>query len=425
MDVTVFYAWQDDRPGKCNRRLIADAAEAACKRITDDPANDFVVRLDQDTVGRPGMCDIPNTILEKIRRCDVLLADLTFAGRTDAEAKHHKQISNPNVLMELGYAVGCKATDESDGFERVIGVMNVAYGKPEEQMFDIKRRRPITYELPEESDKDQLQRVTKSLSKSIEDALRTILNEAVLPAKGEAGAKRFQDIRDQFEASVRDGSFHGLCNEFAAVAVCLVADIPANLDHEALQQLRLPLVWTPEGEQQLRGNSVLTVREWPGNDPGQRYRISIAEIRVDGTILAADTLNLHPHVQKQDINDGRTIPPQELECEVVKAVTRYANVLHSLNVPGPWRLGMSLLNVGGYRMLPPRHSPAAYRLARGDDDVAGEVPAGTPDLVGPEIRISGFEVVASEESVSQVLKDTFDFLSRECGFPGSFRYSRP
>ena len=36
MDATVFYAWQSDRPRKTTRDLIRNAAEGACKRITED-----------------------------------------------------------------------------------------------------------------------------------------------------------------------------------------------------------------------------------------------------------------------------------------------------------------------------------------------------------------------------------------------------
>ena len=85
MDVTVFYAWEDDRPGKVCRYFIRDAAKEACERITSDPSNDWRVSLDEATQGVPGMCDIPNAILEKIRHCEVFLADLTFVGGTDAE----------------------------------------------------------------------------------------------------------------------------------------------------------------------------------------------------------------------------------------------------------------------------------------------------------------------------------------------------
>src|ERR1700722_14723587 len=83
MKMTVFYAWQSDRPGKVNHYLIRDAALAACERITADKSNDWQVSLDSDTQGGAGMCDIPNTILKKIDESDILLADLTLVGQTN------------------------------------------------------------------------------------------------------------------------------------------------------------------------------------------------------------------------------------------------------------------------------------------------------------------------------------------------------
>jgi hypothetical protein len=66
MDVTIFYAWQTDRPEKVNLDLIRAAALAACERITKDKSNGWRVSLDSDTQGVAGMCDIPNIILKKM-----------------------------------------------------------------------------------------------------------------------------------------------------------------------------------------------------------------------------------------------------------------------------------------------------------------------------------------------------------------------
>lgn len=411
MDVTVFYAWQDDRPGKLNRYLIRDAANDACQRISDDPGNDFTVHLDQDTKGRPGMCDIPNTILEKIRECDVLLADLTFVGTTDPEVTPRKQIPNPNVLMELGYAVGCKATDESDGFERVIGVMNVAYGKPEEQMFDIKRRRPICYELPQDSGKDEIQRARKSLGKHIEAALRTILGEAVLPGKGEIGAQRFQEIRDQFEASVRDGSFHGIYHDCGAIAICLAPDVSASLDYSTLREQHLPPLGCSSWNFEPRGKSVLSVHKCkdPSDPTGEHIRCSITEVSVEGIILGADTFALNPAMHPHAEHLGEIIPSMAFERAVVQSVSRYAEALHRLDVSLPWRLGVSLLGIRGHQML-----ASQVDMGRVLDD--------KDNLTADPILICDFEDVNGSKSVARFLRRCFDYFWRECGFGGSWNY---
>src|SRR5260370_4940403 len=125
MQITVFYAWQSDRSGKVNHYLIRDVAQDACKRISDDKTNPWRVRLDSDAQGEAGMCDIPNTILKKIEKSDIMLADLTLVGRIDGERE--KLTPNPNVVFELGYAAAKMA------FPSLIGVMNRAFGSVDGQ----------------------------------------------------------------------------------------------------------------------------------------------------------------------------------------------------------------------------------------------------------------------------------------------------
>ena len=209
MDIKVFYAWQDDRPGKINRYLIRDAAQEACKGITEDQSNDYNLILDESTIGVPGMCDIPNEILKKIRSCDIFLADLTFVGVSDTKAENGRlqRISNPNVIMELGYDVGSKASNESDGFERVIAVMNKAYGEPHEQMFDIKRRHPVQYCLSEGSDSATIGYAKATLTNDLKTALTTILQQSVFPENDKRAIDRFNGIRGQFESALKEARF--------------------------------------------------------------------------------------------------------------------------------------------------------------------------------------------------------------------------
>ena len=277
MDITVFYAWQADRPNKVNRRLIHDAAQDACREITEDALNDHTLSLDQDTQGIPGMCDIPNTILRKIRDCGIFLVDLTFVGRGESQLEDQpvRAISNPNAIFELGYAAGAKAADQFDGFERVIAVMNTAYGKPDEQMFDVKRRRPVLYDLPEDSDKVKIERVKKSLTNDIKDILTVMLGEAVFPDRDKAALERFIEIRNRFEDSVRDGKFHELYHENAsAIAITVVPDAVQHIDYEKLDSQTIPFFGSGGGEsRQRRGKSVLAVELVP-NPENQTSRVS-------------------------------------------------------------------------------------------------------------------------------------------------------
>lgn len=169
----VFYAWQSDRPNSHNRTLIGDSLDGAVKRINFDTKLSCKVRIDQDTKGEPGMCDIPATILRKIESCDALVADLTFVAvsKTDdapARQKKPRYCSNPNVLFELGYAF------KSIGPERLIGVMNEEYGPTTEQIFDLDHRRhPIAYRYG--GAKNERSDVVNRLSRNLEHAIREVI----------------------------------------------------------------------------------------------------------------------------------------------------------------------------------------------------------------------------------------------------------
>ncbi len=121
-DFTLFYAWQSDTAQKANRFLIRDAVDDALKHINATSTIDNAPRLDHDTKNISGTPEIAGSIYEKIGSAGLFLADVTFVGKTSGG----KQLSNPNVLLELGFAAS------KLGWERIILVMNSAYGTPDE-----------------------------------------------------------------------------------------------------------------------------------------------------------------------------------------------------------------------------------------------------------------------------------------------------
>ncbi len=137
---TVFYCWQSDSNQNHTRRLIREALDAAADRITEDKAVPFRVAVHADTENEPGLCNIPETILRRLREADAIISDLTFVAVTNCGKKH---CSNPNVLFELGYAFN------AIGPERLICVLNERYGEGSNQIFDLAHhRRPIAYTSP-------------------------------------------------------------------------------------------------------------------------------------------------------------------------------------------------------------------------------------------------------------------------------------
>jgi hypothetical protein len=138
----IFYSWQSDIENKFNRNFVKDCLERAIKQLNQEFKIDDAVRLDHDTKGVTGSPDIASTILAKIEESDIFIGDITFITKSE----NNKYFPNPNVLIELGYAL------KSLGDKRVINIMNSAFGKPENLPFDlIHKRWPILYCLNEDN----------------------------------------------------------------------------------------------------------------------------------------------------------------------------------------------------------------------------------------------------------------------------------
>lgn len=170
MDFTLFFAWQSDSPLDDNKHLIRDAAKAALKRVTGDEHVEESPRLDHDTKGLSGTPEVAAAIFSKIERAGMFLGDVTFVGSSKSHDGREKKLPNMNVAIETGYA------GKAVGWERVILVMNTAYGGPEEQVFDVKHRRnPITFSVHPGSTGEERTEEGRRLSRTIEEAVRARL----------------------------------------------------------------------------------------------------------------------------------------------------------------------------------------------------------------------------------------------------------
>lgn len=160
----VFYSWQSDLPNSCNRGLIQDALETAAAAIAADETVSIEPVIDRDTKNVPGSPDISSTIFAKIAAADIFVADISIISSTKAK----RATPNPNVLIELGYAL------KALGHERVILVFNRAFGPIEALPFDLRMRHVLAYEMPEDSSDGRAPERNR-LAKQLEDALRTAL----------------------------------------------------------------------------------------------------------------------------------------------------------------------------------------------------------------------------------------------------------
>ncbi len=153
----VFYSWMSDQENFCNRGFIQDCLEKALKQIGKDESIGITPALDRDTQGESGAPDISSIIFSKIARARSFVADITRMGaplsKRQKKAMRRAGIPrtrsspNPNVLVELGFAVG------QLGWERCLLVVNTALGPVEKLPFDLRGRRILTYHVAERDDR--------------------------------------------------------------------------------------------------------------------------------------------------------------------------------------------------------------------------------------------------------------------------------
>lgn len=160
---TVFYSWQSDV--KQNRNFVLDALEKAAKEIKAGSVGIEPV-IDRDTKGVAGSPDIKKTIYDKIEKAQAFVADLTIISpRT---GKGRRPTPNPNVLVELGYAL------KHLGENRIIQVMNTAYGKQEQLPFDLRGHSTLGFNLVEKATNkaDEKKKLVGLLRSKLEDIIQ-------------------------------------------------------------------------------------------------------------------------------------------------------------------------------------------------------------------------------------------------------------
>jgi hypothetical protein len=159
----IFYSWQSDTDQKINRYFIQDALLKIAKNFEKE--NIFKIEIDQATRDEPGSPDISATIFRKIDECTIFVADISFINEVDSK----RRTPNPNVLIELGYAI------KKHGYEKAILVFNNKFGKVEELPFDIRHHRILQYNY-DSSKKDT---ILDLLIKDLKIAVMTIDKKSV------------------------------------------------------------------------------------------------------------------------------------------------------------------------------------------------------------------------------------------------------
>lgn len=155
-NIIVFYSWQSNLSRDTNQNGIRIAIKSTFP-LVETELEDLNLVLDEATRGISGSPNIPSQVFEKISNSDIFICDLTPVG----ESKE-KKIANPNVLIELGYAIS------EIGWERIILLFNTNYGDfPNDLPFDVDRHRATKFKINDKLDKSGKNELTKVLVQAI------------------------------------------------------------------------------------------------------------------------------------------------------------------------------------------------------------------------------------------------------------------
>jgi hypothetical protein len=168
----VFYACQTDSDESFNRYFIEDCLKRAIRKLNRENLSDLVI--DRDTKNVPGMPDIGHTILEKIAKSVVVVADLTLINPAAVRRPDERPVSNPNVLFELGYAFG------TIGPQAMVGMFNTTSGEVEELPFDLRPKRLMAYRLAAGDNKAEVRaKLVDALAAAIKQCLGDTEDEQI------------------------------------------------------------------------------------------------------------------------------------------------------------------------------------------------------------------------------------------------------
>ncbi len=166
----MFYSWESDLPSKTTRNLIEGCLNTAIQQLGREDELDVEPSLDRDTKGATGSPVILDAILEKIDNCAAFVADVSIINSSDAQrVPPARSTPNPNVLIELGYAV------KTISWDRILPVCNEFYGTIDQLPFDIPERRVIAYTLSENPSPEEIKAAKEKLTAIFKGRIKDIL----------------------------------------------------------------------------------------------------------------------------------------------------------------------------------------------------------------------------------------------------------
>lgn len=139
----IFFSWQSDLDTKTHRNFIEKCVKKSIKSLNKENELHIFLEYDRDTLGLLGSPDISSSIFDKIKKCTLFIADIS-----NITSSANRSIPNPNVLIELGYAINIL------GWEKIICFFDINTGSIEHLPFDIRQKRILAFNpLKENEDK--------------------------------------------------------------------------------------------------------------------------------------------------------------------------------------------------------------------------------------------------------------------------------
>jgi hypothetical protein len=309
-------------------------------------------------------------------------------------------------MNELGYALA------RVGRDRVVMVLNLAYGKPDELPFDLRHMRVMTYTAkPDETDRSASR---GQLVKALADAIAAARPQEPAVTQDVDGERR------EFEAAVRAGKFHGMkpAKTQPMVGMLLLPGRPTriSLDEAVGNRRDLLRCIDAHGEgPKFAGKSIITTS--PEDQPGLMR--AVAELADRAVIRSATTGILRPLAQEDFARDHLPrgavgyIPGSRYEELTCRSAHRYLELLRSLGVNSAILVGLSLWNVREYGMYyrSPWFNYGPIRTFPGDNIDADPIPVAAGDDV------------SSPSAVAKLLRPAFDYIWREFGFSRSMNFN--
>jgi hypothetical protein len=383
--LTLFYSWQMDRPTHVCRDFIRKALDEAAAIL--DASGQIALTIDSDTQGEPGTPPITDTILKKIRGCDIFLADMTFIAKAG-----EKLIPNPNVMGEYGYALHAKGT------RRILLVMNQAYGPPDELPFDLHHlRHPEGYSIAEDV-KDKPRRDARAaLGRKLADYIKVIAKE-VATETAQSELDRKTALTDAWWNAVQQRPINDrpalVSPPSALIHVVPAATLGgADLDPRAVKPFRSLLKIDDNAEATTGADG----HHWWAHGPTRTVsRGPNPETSWYGRLIQPGVVEWEVNFGERIDNDPTiVVKGKRLEALIVNTVDRSLELAAGLGLAGPSLVGVVL-----------------YGL----EDVELSGPYKTRRLAKPSVVLPVAMVQAGVMQGGDHLRQTFDRLWMSAGF---------